>query len=427
MLRQITPRKATERSITARNRLLSCLGSPMFIGAVFGAVALSFVLLRFAGAGQGNIASFILVGSLRAVPDRLPRGVPVTPGTGYDGQFYYRLALDPLDWSRRAFGIRLDSVARLERIGYPLLAWALAAGQFGVVPVTLVVVNILALAILAGLCAALAREAGREPIWGVVVAAYWGFLWSLSRDLTEIVATMFVVAGLLAIRRRRPILAALAFSAAVLTRETALMVVGAVLVSRVVSEFRQRRGRTPANGVLGVCAYEVSPTAPVARRWIGPLDAVWIMPIVVFAAWQAAVFAVTGHLPLHTSGSANVGVPFVGFVRGFSHYLHLIPNTASILWFGELVILVFIAVMAATSLRGSSAWAHERIAWFGYVLLTVCLAPGIWLGDVGFRSIDDLFVFSCLLLLFSRRRIQVPALIVGVAWLAVAVELILFI
>jgi hypothetical protein len=426
MLREIASLPGIERS-TVANRLVSRLDSPMLMGAAFGAVALCFVLLRFASAGEGNIASFIIVGSLRAVPERLPRGVPVTPGTGYDGQFYYRLALDPLDWSRRAFGIRLDSVARLERIGYPFLAWALAAGQFGVVPVTLVLVNVLALAVLAGLCAVLAREAGRKAIWGLVVVAYWGFLWSLSRDLTEIVATMFVVAGLLAIRRRHPIYAALALSAAVLTRETALMVVAAVFLSRLVTIFRQRRGRTPTSNTLGVSLYDDSPASATGRSLISARDAVWAMPVAVFAAWQAAVFERTGQLPLHASGSANVGVPFVGFAHGFSHYWHMLPHTASLLWFGELAILGAIGVMGAMALRGSTAWAHERIAWFGYLLLTVSLASGIWTGDVGFRSIDDLFVFSGLLLLFSRRRLQVPALIVGLAWLAVAVELILFI
>jgi hypothetical protein len=427
MLRQISLPGGIDRPRTTAASLVSLLDSPVCVGVLFGAAAVVFVLLRFAGASHGNVASFILVGSLRAIPDRLPRGVPVTSGTGYDGQFYYRLALNPLNWSRQAFGIRLDSVARIERITYPFLAWALAAGQFGAIPVTLVVVNILALAILAGLCAALAREAGRDPMWGILVAAYWGFLWSLSRDLTEIVATMFVVAGLLAIRRRRPVYAALALSAAVLTRETALMVVGAVFLSRVVTILRQRRDRTSTSNTLGVSVYDEPPTAASGRSWIGPRDAVWAMPVVVFASWQAAVFERTGRLPLHASGSANVGAPFVGFAHGLTHYWHMFPQTASLLWFGELVILGAVAVMGAISLRASTAWAHERIAWFGYLLLTVSLASGIWTGDVGFRSIDDLFVFSCLLLLFSDRRLRVPALIVGAAWLAVAVELILFI
>src|ERR1700758_5508700 len=43
---------------------------------------------------------------------------------GYDGQFYYRMALAPLRMQQAALGIRFDSPRwRVQRIVYPLLAW----------------------------------------------------------------------------------------------------------------------------------------------------------------------------------------------------------------------------------------------------------------------------------------------------------------
>ena len=108
--------------------------------------------------------------------------MPVFHGRGYDGEFYYRLALNPLAWGHWAFGITLDSVYRIDRIGYPALAWLVAGGHRPFVPTALVLVNVAALGILGGLGAALARDAGRHPLWGLVFAGYWGLLWSLSRS-----------------------------------------------------------------------------------------------------------------------------------------------------------------------------------------------------------------------------------------------------
>lgn len=390
-------------------RATSRFDSPFSIGAIATLLAGAFALLRFAVAAHGHIAAFILLGTLHTDPSRLPRGVSVHSLAGYDGQFYYRLALDPLDWAHSGFGIRFDSIGRIQRIGYPAITWIFSAGQGSVVPTMLVVVNVIGVGVLAGLCAALAKEARRHPGWGLLMAGYWGFLWTISRDLTEILATMFVVAGLLAIRRNRNLLAALSLSAAVLTRETVLVLLLALLASRVF-EFIRRRG----SGVR----------SPVG---ISSRDLTWFVPFVSFAIWQVAVRLETGKFPIRASGSANAGLPFVGISRGLRHYVPLLPSTASLLWCGEFLALVVIGALAVFSLRSSTALLHERVAWLGYAILSICLSSGIWTGDVGFRSLDEFFVFSCLLLLFSKMRLTLPGLVTTAAWVVVAVELIRFI
>ena len=389
----------------------------MLIGVCTGVVASGFVALRFAVAARDNLGSFILVGAHSAQRLRVPRGIPIF-SSGYDGQFYYRLALDPLAWGRWAFGIKLDNVFRIERIGYPVLAWLAAAGHGSLVPETLVFVNVASLAVLAGLGAALARDAGRAPLSGVVFAGYWGLLWSLSRDLTEIVTALGIVAGLLALRRGRPILAGGALCLAVVSRESALVVVGALCLSRVIGWTRALRGKSPPRRAL---------TDGSGHHGPSRLDLAWVIPVAVFCAWQCAVWARTGSVPFSASRGANVGVPFVGLARGVLHYVPRLPSTASLLWVGELALLVVVGLGAAMSYRGTTALLHERLAWVGYVILAVSLAPGTWLGDVGFRSLDECFLFSWVLLLCSRRRLQVPTVLVATAWLVVAVQLVLYI
>jgi hypothetical protein len=401
------------------------LDSPLRAGAATAVVASMFVFARWLVAGGRNLASFIVAGSFFTRPAKLEEaGVPVRSRYGYDGQFYYRLAVNPLSWSKWSAGVRFDALSRLGRVGYPTLAWLASFGQRAAVPVMMVAVNVVGLAVLAGLGVAIAQQAGRPPLQGVLIASYFGFLWTVARDLTEITATLFMVAGLLAIRRRRPLVAGVVFSAAVLSRESALVAVGAVAAWRVWVMGRARldhvlerrrgsgRGRVPAAW------------SPLGSPGPSRYDLAWVLPAVTFAAWQGAVWLRAGRLPALASSQHNAGLPFVGMARGLVHYLSALPSLGSLVWLGEAAILVLVTALAAGSLRSSAALPHERLAWAGYLAMAVLLGPGIWLGNVGFRSINELFVLSCILILFSRAPLRLAAVPVAAAWAAVAVELI---
>jgi hypothetical protein len=406
----------THKSSSLRPAAKRWSDSPVRLGFTTGLVALCFAGLRLVVAARGNIAAFIVVGADDARRRRLPHGVPVVPGTGYDGEFYYRLALDPLDWGRWAFGITLDNIYRIDRIGYPALAWLVAGGHGPFVPVTLVLVNVAALGALGGFGAAFAREAGRPPIWGLVFAGYFGLLWSLARDLTEVVTAAAIVGGLVALRRNQWLLASLALTIAVLSRESVLVLLGALCLARLVEWAKAFAGAPPPRSALGA--------QRSARSGPSIVDLSWILPVLAFSAWQGAAYVATGKLPLTASRGSNVSIPFVGFARGFAHYLHLLPARAGLLWFGELTLLLVLGVLSALSYRSTQALLHERLAWIGYCLLTVSLAPSIWLGDVGFRSLIEFYLFSWVLLICSRRRYGVLASLLALAWVVVFVELV---
>ncbi|MGD0380471.1 MAG: hypothetical protein ABSC30_10855 [Acidimicrobiales bacterium] len=408
--------------VTARRGVMSSAirrtDSPRWAGAIAGMAGAVVAAARIVVAGHRNIASFIVVGSDH-VRGRIPTGVPITSGQGYDGQFYYRMALAPLNFDRTAHGIRMDTLSRFERVGYPAFAWLVAAGRSSLVPWSLVIVNVLGLACLGALGAMIARGARHHAWWGLVLPGYFGFVWVLSRDLAEIVTATFVVAGVVALRRDRFVLAGAAFSVAVLSRETGLLVIALLALERPLAATRRRvvdrRARAVAPGASTVDATGTTPHIS------------WILPGAVFTAWQLVARLATGSWPLLTSGQKNLDVPFAGFVQGFRHYLSLLPSRAALLWFGELFVLVVVVVAAALALRTTTARLYERAAWVAYAVVAATLAPGIWLGDVGFRSLDDLYVFSCIILLSSPRRLTVPAVLVAGSWTVVAVELIRFI
>jgi len=386
---------------------LRSLGSrtdrPAVTGLIALLAALGFVLARWQIWAHGNIGRFILVGHHFASSAQLPHGIPVAPTYGYDGQFFYRLALNPLNFHHTAYGITMDRPYRYMRIGYPAVTWLFSLGQHAAVPVVLVAVNIAAIGAMGYLGAVFARDGGWHALAGLLLPGYFGLLTSLSRDTAEPLAAACLLAGLLAVRARRPVLAALLLAYGALTRETVMVAVAAIAIVRVIGVLRrrQRPGRD---------------------------DLAWVLPAVMFVAWQVVVKAATGSIPLLADGGRNAGAPFIAPFQALRNNLaHL--NTHQFdqtdLWLLELAILVFFAIAALLSLRSTSAPVHERVALVLYLMEICIVTPSTWGSlDADLRSFIEVYLLAVIILLGARRRsagawllpvlaaLTVPALIV---------------
>jgi hypothetical protein len=367
-----TWRSATNRAIV-----------PGLIAAV---VAIAEVVVRVVVKLNGQVAGLPLVGDVYGHPGHLPAGVPVYPYGGYDGQFYYRMALAPAGLQRTMYGISIDSSYRFVRIGYPALAWLLSAGQHTAVPYLLVVINVASLAAIAALGGLFAQEAGRHALWGLLLAAYFGFATSVARDLTEPLAAAAMLAGLLAYRRQRPVLTAGLFAVAALTRETALVAPVALAVTRVVGMVRRR-------------------TRP------GLPDVAWIIPAAAFVAWEMILKLATGEFPIVQDGGKNAGAPFVAAFGAIGHNfgdltasVHGAPG-AVIIWDLEFGVLMLFAVAALCSLRASTVPVYERVALVLFVLEIFSLSPTNWDGYADLRSFVEVFLLATLILFAAPRRL----------------------
>jgi hypothetical protein len=352
---------------------------------LLGVLALIFVVLRVEVAGNGHVGSFVYAGSDFSRPPIA--GVPIRPGPGYDGQFAYRLAVDPADLEQVSGGIRLDTTLRLERIAYPALAWVASGGQRSAVPVALVVVNLVALGLLAYLGGRLARASGRHALWGLLLAGYWGYLFSLGRDLHEIVTGLFMLGGLLAYRSAKDAsskagsakagLAAALLAVAVLARETALLVVVAIAAVRLADMLRHReRPRV--------------------------LDLAWLVPGAVFVGWQAVCFAAIGSAPALGSGPDQVGPPVIALVQAVGRALGDLTGgkrAAAALLLVQLAALIVVVGLAALRVRDPRVPREQRLAWVLALVLTLCLSKHYWSGPADLRALSDIYLLSVLLLL----------------------------
>ena len=356
---------------------------PAVTGLITLLAATGFVLARWDEWSRRNISRFILIGQHFAHPAQLPPGMPLRAQYGYDGQFFYRLAINPLNFHHTAYGITVDQAYRFMRIGYPVITWLVSFGQRSLVPYMLVAVNVAAIGALGYLGARIAGQGGRHAAWGLLLPGYFGLVTSLSRDTAEPVAVAFLVAGLLAVRARRPVWAAGLLAFAALTRETAMVAIAAIAIVRVTS-LVQRRSRP------------------------GREDLAWLLPAAVFAAWQVVIYAFIGTFPLDADGGRNAGAPFISAFEAAKTNLSHIALTSyngPDIWLAELTVLLVFAIAALCSLRTSRAPAHERLALVLFLIEICVVTPNTWNSRTAdLRSFVEVYVMAVIVLLGRPRQ-----------------------
>jgi hypothetical protein len=379
------------------------LNRPIVPGVIAFVGWLGFVLARLEIWAGGNLSRFILLGSGRSGfthPAQLPRGVVIGDPNqaGYDGQFYYRLALDPFDWARTAFGITMDQSYRYTRIGYPVMAWLVSFGQHQLVPYSLVAVNLVGVAAMAVLGGMFARDSGRHALWGLAFAAYFGLVISVGRDTAEPVAEACMLGGLLAYRRSRYLLATALFTFGAITRETILFAPAGIAVVRLVAMARRR-----------------------ARP--GLADLTWVVPAVVYGVLEVAVhFVVKGQFPLLANTNRNLTTPFTAlydalkYAAGHINTAHLSPIDIALLEYATLAVFIAggLAVIGVTT-----APVHERLAFVFFVLELGLLSSQIWTSTFGDgRSLIEPYLMALILLVATPRRYLSSR---NLAWIAACV------
>ncbi len=387
------------------------------VWAVVGAAALlvtAFVLARLAL--TTSVGGFVLAGDRFADPAAVPAGLGVQPGGGYDGQFVYRLALDPWTTEQRGYGIMLDLPAyRQQRIATAALAWALAGPPGISTALALILVNAVALVVAAAYGSRLAVEAGRHPGWGLVLAFPACMPISLARDLTEPVAWAGVLAGLLYVRRRQWLAAAVALTIAVLARETSLLIVAGLLAGELLAA-RHARARAPIAVPAPRTPPDDAPAAdPVGRRaargwW--PAAGWLALPLLVAAGWQLWLWHVWGELPVRAGPRNNLGgLPVLGVLDSVAGGLVRLtgphadnPAVGALFAVERLALLLAFGFAAVALLRGwSRVTPGERIGWGLTVALAVWLTG--WAYDVQFlRAAYEALGMSVLVALFVQDR-----------------------
>jgi len=327
--------------------------------------------------GKGyDPAALVHAGKMFFPNDRGNTLIPVAD-TGYDGQFFYRLALDPFVRDESMVPTLDKPAYRHQRILYPSLAHIISGGNVSLVPWSLLFVNLAATAFLGWAGLSMAKTLGAHPCWGLALTFYPGFLFSVLHDLAEPMAGLFVVCGLLSLRLERIRLAGLWLALAVWTRETTLIVPISVFIA---SLWEPGAGRSR------------------------PMVYAGIIPISAWIALQLLLYAKWGVFPM-TQGMGNLGAPFYGIIH---HTLDLVSGSLDLKKIVDILLLTGFAsllVMAAIGTRSKNVKNHEKLAFWSYCLIAMCFTDQIWEYRGGFmRALSEFYVIGALLTLASRPK-----------------------
>ena len=398
---------------SAGSPVLARLNHPVAASAIALLGWLAFVLARLEVWANGQNTLFIMSGMKYSHPGQMSPRISHVPSAGYDGQFYYRFALNPFNWHPTAYGITIDHNYRYTRLGYPIVTWLLSGGQHAVVPIVLTVVNLLCVAAIGWLGAQFARDSGRHALWGLLFVAYFGLVISVGRDTSEPLADACMLAALLAYRRSRYVLAAVLLAYGAVTNEPILIMAVGIALTRLWAMYRRR----------------VKP---------GREDLIWVLPgagyVVLGLLEKVLVHGKSGGA---ADLRANITAPFWALVRGLftdfrlMSWTHLGMYDINLI---EFIVLVVVLVSGLLVLRSSAAPAHEKAGFACFVLIEVVMASWQFWGSVfgDGRTYIDAYLLAIIMLLsapatkVTNRRLAWIAAFVVAGLIVVARRRILF-
>lgn len=321
-------------------------GFPVVMG--IGAIVIGALLVASLLAAHGwNPTALIKFsptdGEAYAYAEGLLGDVVAAPGLGHDGKFYFSQAMDPLYLEPATHAVHLDRPTyRAQRMLYPTIAAMLGLAGPTLTAWALIGVNLLGLGVGTAATSLLAREMGLSSVFGAAFVFNPGVLVASMIDTAEVLATLFFVLSVLLVLRNRQLLASLALTGAVLSRETMVI------------------------AVVGLAVY----TLWMRRRVPWHLA----LPVVIPGLWWVYLRARLGGLTDTVQDTQAVGAPFEGFLGALGHWVNS-PVDLPDLVMG--VVLMAVAGLLVWRAFRSPNVLGAMVA--GFSVLAVMLAEPVWM------------------------------------------------
>lgn len=332
----------------------------------------------------------------------LPRNALVHRGPGYDGQFYYRIARDPLlPLVRLARGTTNDPLPgidtpayRYRRIAYPVAARLAALGTADGLVWSFPLVSVLGVWLGVFSTARLFETFGWQRWWGFAYAMLPGLVFSASRNLSEGLAISLVSAALLAIAQRRVVAAIGLLAIAHLAHESTLLVSIGCFAQALCRAGRRREA------------------------------ALYLLPIVVALLWSATVAAAFPpglRALLSPPGSENLAVPLSSMWRKLQwlyapeHADPIYAYLPTVGWFRRLEALVVIPILLALGVLLKAAWTRDAETWLTglfVAIFTLTFSDAVWQDAASYARVTSLA------LLLALRSVAEAPDVAGYAFLA---------
>jgi hypothetical protein len=190
---------------------------------------------------------------------RFTEGDP-TGALGYDGQFAYYIAKDPIG----ALPYLDNPAYRYQRILYPLLARVLSLGQPALVPWMLLIINVISISMSTELLGRMISRDGISQFMALLLPFWFGQVFALRANLNEPLCYLLVLVALWCFERGQYLLSAAALAASVLTKEGGFLFLPAVVLVMVMRKRWWLALRYVLIATLPYTALQIS-----LRAWLG--------------------------------------------------------------------------------------------------------------------------------------------------------------
>ena len=336
-------------------------------------ILLLFVFARVLVGGL-NFSWFVVAGSDFCNNSHDER-LHIEEGSGYDGQFFYRLALDPSDHSKAAYGVTLDHPKyRAQRIVYPSVAWLLSlGGKRELVPFALVLANMLGFLLLFFLFRQLASDFNVPSYYRYFPILIAGLWMALARDLSEILTILFFAGTVYYSIRNQIWLMAIAMFLAMFTRDTAVIALSVYVLCYGIYLLKSEGFNLQVIG-KGV---------------------VLLMPFVLLVLWKIIL---RDTIPQEPTGQLTA-LPFQGLVFGLGSNLNFGSTkevAESAFWFMYFIWNVSLVTMILSQIQFKKLFdfsieSNLAITYLVWLILALFLGPAVYVDDWGFVRILSMF------------------------------------
>lgn len=367
---------------------------------------------------QGDLSNFIIAGDQIVDGEKVPVKIKIRQNSGgYDGQFYFRLALNPDAHLRNEDGVTFDAPTwRMQRIGYPVIVHLLAFGKASAVPALLFLVNFFGIGLIAWLALRLSRQLALPDWLPLAIVSWPGLVVTLVHDTTEITALVFLLAALSAYFAGRYVLYAGLAAAATLSRETSILIIAGIFLYNLGAASWGLYFKSKGSGV-GLFSV-------AKKNGFSYKLALLLLALIPFLLWRQFLIMRWGISPQADGGGGNVSWPFAGFLTMiFECITGARPWAANPLADKPVRAMVFFTssgIMAAgliTAVRLRRALSHGAgpiaIGWLLLALLMSMLsANGPWIdSNAYFRAFTEFWALSMVILAASRPTFPKPLIV----------------
>ncbi len=370
---------------------------PILAAAVV-ATILTGGMLRQLSEYDGNFSGFLHISKkflgrnyILGEHPEIRRDLIKVDGTGYDGQFFYFIAWDPLmkvyHFAPGADKIVDDPVFRYRRIAFPVLTKILSLNQPYLFPAVMMILLIAGGAILSFFIAKIAMNypGGRDSVpasiragspWSGLLAILIPGIWfSIYVATPEPLAAAFLAAGYFLAIQKRYLPAAIFFTMAALTRESTILF---IVVIAIFEFLKERKLRASLILIASIVPYFVW------RLYVA-------ITLSAMRGWKGFFFE-----------PGNVGVPFAGVIQAYQQIMNgKYIESVTVPAIALPIVLVCLLVVFVIVYRKSK----HPIAIIGaiYALLALSLSFNKVWADVSNVERQSYEAFLCLILLFASR------------------------